>query len=248
MILAVAGRELRALFLSPLAWSLLGVASFILAWLFLVQIESFMQLQSELNATRSELGVTDLVIAPLFDAAGLLFLLLTPLLTMRLLSEEYRSGTIRLLFSSPLPLYQIVLGKYLAQLGLFLLLLAITALMPLSLLLGSGIDLGRVAAALLGLFLLLASYAAIGLFLSSLTAQPAVAAVTTYGVLLLLWILNISRSSEPGLVLQWLSLTSHYRPFISGLVRSSDVAYFLLLSGSCLWMATHQLEQRRDEA
>jgi len=248
VILAVAGRELRALFLSPLAWSLLGVACFILAWLFLVQIESFLQIQPQLNAGRSELGVTDLVIAPLFEAAGLLFLLLTPLLTMRLLSEEYRSGTIRLLFSSPLPLYQVVLGKYLAQLGLFLLLLLLTALMPLSLLLGSAIDLGRVAAALLGLFLLLASYAAIGLLLSSLTAQPAVAAVTTYGVLLLLWILNISRSDEPGQVLQWLSLAEHYRPFISGLVRSGDIAYFLLLTGSCLWLAGHHLERRRSEA
>lgn len=248
MILAVAGRELRALFLSPLAWSLLGVACFILAWLFLVQIESFLQIEAQLNGGQSELGVTDLVIAPLFDAAGMVSLLLTPLLTMRLLSEEYRSGTIRLLFSSPVPLYQIVLGKYLAQLGLLLLLLLLTALMPLSLLLGSAIDLGRVAASLLGLFLLLAGYAAIGLLISSLTAQPAVAAIATYGVLLLLWILNIPRAGETGELLQWLSLAGHYRPFLSGLVRSSDVAYFLLLSGAALWMTTHHLERRRDTA
>ncbi len=74
------------------------------------------------------------------------------------------------------------------------------------------------------------------------------AAVATYGVLLLLWILNISRSDETGQLLQWLSLTEHYRPFISGLVCSGDIAYFLLLSGSCLWLTGHHLERRRSEA
>ncbi|WP_275097372.1 ABC transporter permease [Sedimenticola hydrogenitrophicus] len=245
MIRAVAGRELRALFLSPLAWSLLGVAMIILAWLFLVQIESFMQLQPKLIAGASELGVTDLVVAPLFDSGAMVLLLLTPLLTMRLLSEEQRSGTIRLLFSAPISTAQIVLGKYLAMLGVFGLLLLLIALLPLSLLLGGTLDLGRLAATLLGMGLLLACYSAIGLFLSSLTEQPAVAAISSYGLLLFLWIVNLSGSDDRSGLFEWLSLTSHYRPFLDGVVRSGDLAYFLLLIIASLLMAIHHLESRR---
>ncbi len=247
MISAIAGRELRSLFLSPLAWSLLSVASFILAWLFLVQMESFVQIQPQLKAGSATLGVSDLVIAPLMDSAGLIFLLLTPLLSMRLLSEEYRNGTIRLLFASPLPASHIVLGKYLAQLVLCLPLLLITALMPLSLLLGSEIDIGRTLAALFGLTLLVACYSAVGLLMSSLTEQPAVAAIATYGVLLLLWMLNRSHTDEVSALFDWLSLTGHYRPFISGVVRSGDVAYFLILILASLLLTHHQLEYRRSE-
>lgn len=245
MIRAVAGRELRALFLSPLAWSLLGVAMLLLAWLFLVQIESFMRLQPKLVAGASELGVTDLVVAPLFDSGAMILLLLTPLLTMRLLCDEYRGGTIRLLLSSPISSTRIVLGKYLAVLGVFGLLLLLIALLPLSLLLGSTLDMGRIIAALLGLGLLLACYGAIGLLLSSLTEQPAVAAISTYGGLLFLWIVNLSGSDQRSRLFEWLSLSSHYRPFLDGLVRSGDVAYFLLLIIGSLLMTIHRLERRR---
>lgn len=245
MIRAVAGRELRALFLSPLAWSLLGVAMLLLAWLFLVQIESFMRLQPKLVAGASELGVTDLVIAPLFDSGAMILLLLTPLLTMRLLCDEYRSGTIRLLLSAPLSSTRIVLGKYLAVLGVFGLLLLLIAMLPLSLLLGSTLDMGRLASSLVGLGLLLGCYGAIGLLLSSLTRQPAVAAVTTYGVLLFLWMANLSGSDQQSRLFEWLSLASHYRPFLDGLVRSGDLAYFLLLIAGSLLMTIHRLESRR---
>ncbi len=245
MIGSVAGRELRALLLSPLAWSLFGVAMLLLAWLFLVQIEQFMQLQPKLVAGASELGVTDLVITPLFDSGAMILLLLTPLLTMRLLSEEYRSGTIRLLFSAPLSMTQIVLGKYLALLGIFSILLLLIALLPLSLLLGGPLDMGRIVATLLGLGLLLACYGAIGLFLSSLTDQPAAAAISTYGVLLFLWIVNLSGAGERSGLFEWLSLASHYRPFLSGVVRSGDLIYFLLLITAALLMTIHRLESRR---
>lgn len=245
MIRAVAGRELRALFLSPLAWSLLAVAMFLLAWLFLVQIESFMQVQPKLVAGASELGLTDLVIVPLFDTGAMILLLLTPLLTMRLLCDEYRSGTVRLLLSSPISTTRIVLGKYLAILGVFGLLLLLIALLPLSLLWGGTLDLGRVAAALLGLGLLLAGYGAIGLFLSSLTEQPAVAAVGTYGTLLFLWIINLSGSGDRSGLFEWLSLSAHYRPFLTGLVRSGDLLYFLLLIVVGLALTAHHLENRR---
>lgn len=244
MIRHLSAREFKSLFHSPMAWSLLGVVTIILAWLFLVQIESYLKIQPSLVARASELGVTDLIISPLFDSSAMVLLLITPLLSMRLLSEEFRSGTIQLLLSSPLSTQQIILGKYLALLGMLFIVLFITALMPLSLLLGATIDSGRVAASLLGLALLLASYGAIGLYLSSLTEQPAVAAVSTYGVLLFLWIINLSNNSG---LFDWLSLAGHFRPFLNGQVSTGDIAYFLLLIVASLLMTIHQLEQRRGQ-
>ncbi|MCW8948511.1 MAG: ABC transporter permease subunit [Sedimenticola sp.] len=241
MILTLSARELRSLFQSPLAWSLLGVITLIHAWLFLVQIESYLKIQASLVARSSELGVTDLIIAPLFDSSAMVMLLITPLLTMRLLSEEYRTGTIQLLLSSPISPRQIIIGKYLALLGILSVSLLITAMLPFSLLLGAEIDIGRVLASLLGLFLLLASYGAVGLLLSSLTEQPAVAAVSSYGVLLFLWIINLSNQSS---LFDWLSLASHYRHFLSGLVSTGDISYFLLIIAACLMMTLQQLEQR----
>ncbi|MCW8943181.1 MAG: ABC transporter permease subunit [Sedimenticola sp.] len=242
MIINLSARELRSLFQSPLAWTLLAVLTLVLAWLFLVQIETYLKIEPNLISRSSEQGVTDLIITPLFDSSAMIFLLITPLLTMRLLSEEYRTGTIQLLLSSTLSTRQIILGKYLALLGMLACALLLTALLPFSLLFGADVDTGRVFASLLGLALLISSYGAIGLLLSSLTEQPAVAAVGTYGVLLFLWIINLSNQSE---LFGWLSLANHYRPFLSGVVNTGDISYFILIIGASLLMSMHQLVQRQ---
>ncbi len=134
---AIAGRELRSLFFSPLAWILIGVMQFILAWLFLIQLEEFLKIQPQLATLESAPGVTDLVVAPLLESAAVILMLLTPLLSMRLISEEFRSGTIDLLLSAPISMLRILLGKYLALLAIYGAILLLIALMPLSLLLGA---------------------------------------------------------------------------------------------------------------
>ncbi len=246
-MLAIAARELRSLFLSPLAWILLAVMQLIIAWLFLVQLEQFLELQPRLAGLAGAPGVTDLVVAPLLDSAALIAMLLIPMLTMRLLSEEYRSNTFTLLLASPVSLTQIILGKYLALLGILACMLLLTALMPLSLLFGSDLDMGKLASGLLGLGLNLATFGAIGLFLSSLTARPAVAATATYGLLLFLWILNLAANSGEGgsALFAWLSPVAHVRQLLSGLVQSSDLLYFLLMIGASLLLSIHRLESRR---
>ena len=136
MIFTIAARELRSLFLSPLAWAILAVTQFILAWLFLAQIETWLTLQPRLAAIEGAPGVADIVVAPLLANAAIVLLLITPLITMRSLSEEYRARTISLLFSAPVSMTEIVLGKYLGILGFFLALLVMLTLMPLSLMVG----------------------------------------------------------------------------------------------------------------
>jgi ABC-2 type transport system permease protein len=137
MIFTIAGRELRSLFLSPLAWAILGVVQFIYAYLFLSQVDTFMALQSRLATLDGAPGVVDIVVAPLFANAAVLLLLITPLITMRVLSEERRNRTLSLLFSAPISMTEIIVGKYLGVLSFILILIGMLALMPLSLLVGT---------------------------------------------------------------------------------------------------------------
>ena len=247
MILTIAARELRSLFLSPLAWSILAVTLFILAYLFLSQIEAYINLQPRLAALEGAPGVADIVVAPLFADAAIVLLLITPLVTMRVLSEERRSGTISLLFSAPLSMTEIVIGKYLGVLSFFLILLALLALMPLSLLAGTELDMSKLAAGMLGLVLVVAAFTAIGVYMSALTEQPTVAAVTTFGLLLLLWIIDWAGNSQmdESNALAYLSMLRHYEPLLKGLFSSADVAYYLLIIVLFLGFSIRRLDATR---
>jgi len=183
MIFTIARHELRRLFLSPLAWIILAVVEFILAWMFLQHLEGFLTIQSQLLGMNSEYGVTEVVAAPLFGNAAIVLLLVVPLVSMRLVTEERRNKTLALLYSAPLSMTEIVLGKYLGLYTFLLIQLLLIALMPLSLLAGGGLDFGLLASGLLGLALLLGGFAAVGLFMSTLTQHQTVAAVSTFGML-----------------------------------------------------------------
>ena len=246
MIFTIAGRELRSLFLSPLAWSILAVTLFILAYLFLTQIETYISLQPRLAAIEGAPGVADIVIAPLFADAATVLLLITPLITMRTISEERRNRTLSLLFSAPVSMTEIVLGKYLGVLSFFLILLALLALMPLSLLVGTDLDMGKLAAGMLGLTLVVAAFAAIGLYMSSLTEQPTVAAVTTFGLLLLLWIIDwAGNTNGDSNTLAQLSMLRHYEPLLKGLFNSADVAYYLLVVALFIGFTIRRMDATR---
>lgn len=245
MIFTIAARELRSLFLSPLAWSILAVTQFIMAWLFLAQIETWLTLQPRLAAIEGAPGVADIVVAPLLANAAIVLLLITPLITMRSLSEEYRARTISLLFSAPVSMTEIVLGKYLGILGFFLAVVVMLALMPLSLMVGTDLDLGKLAAGLLGLSLILAAFAAVGLYMSSLTEQPVVAAVTTFGLLLLLWIINQADSAQADGVVSYLSMLSHYETLLKGVFNSMDVGYYVLMIALFIGFTIRRLDATR---
>ncbi len=238
----IAGRELKSLFLSPLAWSVLAVVQLILAWLFLIQLDQFATLQPQLAALPGAPGLTDMVVAPLFASAATVLLLVTPLLTMRVFSEERRQHTLTLLFSMPLSMTEIVLGKYLGLLALLGVMLVLIALMPLSLLLGGTLDFGQFAAGVLGLALLMASFAAVGLYVSTLTHHPGIAAVGSFGILLLLSIVDWSGASG---LFSYLSLVRHYEALLKGVFNSSDVVYYVLLIVTFLTLAVRRLDGER---
>jgi ABC-2 type transport system permease protein len=247
MIFTLAARELRSMFLSPMAWVILAVISGLCAYFFLLYIDIYLQLQPRLAAAPNAPGITDVIVVPLFSTAATVLLLVTPLLTMRLISEERRSQTLSLLMSAPVSMSEIILGKFLGVFSFVLLMLMLVGVMPLSLFAGGEIDMGLWASGLLGLTLLLASLCSIGLYISTLTTQPTVAAVATFGVLLLLWVLNMAGSTgNTGAgALSYLSLLSHYQPMLKGMFSSTDVVYYLLLIVGCLVLSVRRLDADR---
>lgn len=245
MIGAIAWAELKRLFLSPLAWVILAVVQLILGFMFLSNLEYFFIVQARLMASGGTQGVTEIVVAPLFGNAAIVLLLVIPLISMRLLAEERRQRTLPLLYSAPVSMTQIVLGKYTGLLGFLAILLLGIALMPLSLLAGGRLDSGMVAAGLLGLSLLLAAFAAVGLFMSSLTQHQMVAALGTFGALLLFWILDWAGGGEQSGVLSYLSLLNHYEPFLNGVFDTADVAYLLLFTLTFLVLSVRRLDMER---
>lgn len=246
MVVLLAARELRGLFGSPLAWAVLCVVQLILAYMFLARIDLFLQFQPRLIGLEDPPGLTDIVVSPLFGNAGIVLMLVVPLLTMHLIAEERRSGTLRLLLAAPVSMTEIALGKFLGLFLFLLIMLAMVALMPLSLLLGGRLDFGQLAAGVMGLALLLAAFAAIGLFLSAMTDHPTVAAVTGFGALLLLWIVDWSGESEgTSGVLGYLSMMRHFESSLKGVFNSVDVVYFLLVIALFLALTVWRLDAER---
>lgn len=247
MILQIALRELRSLFLSPLAWVILGVIHILLAWKFLGFIEMFFSLQAELINIKNAPGVTDLVVAPLFDFSKVLLLIICPLITMRLLSEERQNGSLKLLLSSPVSMTEIVLGKYLGAILFFIIIISSIALMPLSLIFFTDLDMGKFSSGMLGQLLNISAFAALGLYMSSLSKQPVTAAAGTFGLLILFWIINIAGSANTSgdNFFNYLSMTHHSIQMLRGIVYTSDIAYFVLFSLGFVLLTIRQLDAQR---
>ena len=249
MVFTLAQRELRTLFLSPLAWAILAVVQFILAYLFLSQLSEFLTLQPQLKVIEGAPGVTDLVVVPVFGSAAFILMMVVPLLTMRVISEERRSRSLPLLFSAPLSMSEIIIGKYLGIVAFLVIMSLMITVMPLSLLFAGTIDMGLLAAILLGLILLIAAFAAIGIYMSALTQQPTVAAISTFGVLLLLWIVDWAggKAGDPGAtgVLTYLSMLRHFEGMSRGIFSSADVIYFLLFIATFLILSIRKLDAER---
>jgi len=247
MIRLIAMKELRLLFASPLAWVVLAFLQGFFAWVFLTQLQSWLELQAQIAAQPGAPGVTQWVVAPLFATATIVLLMVVPLLSMRLVAEERRAQTLPFLLSSPVSITQIVLGKYLALLLFLGLAVGLIVLMAVSLLAAGRLDIGLLGANALGLLLMGGSFAAVGLYLSCLTAQPLIAAVGTFAVLLALWLINIA-TRDPDSLLHMFSLMRHFENFSKGIVAIPDLAYYLVLIALFLFLSIRRLDGDRLRA
>lgn len=244
MILTIAHKEFRSLFATPSTWLILGALQFIFAWFFLARLDAFLQVQTQLAQLLNAPGVTQSVASPVLGTVAFILLMLVPVFTMRLIAEERRNQTLVLLMAAPVACWEIVLGKFF---GLFLflsLIIAACLIMLLTLAMGTPLDLGLLITSTIGLLLLTACYTALGLYFSTLSTQPIVAATSTVAVLFGLWLIDVAGSST-SMTLKALSPTLHFQSFNGGLLLSQDIAYFLLFSAICLLLAIRRLHNTR---
>ena len=230
--LAIAGRELQAYFVSPIAYvvtaAFLLVSGYLFAAILLLSQEATLRY--------------------LFANLTTILLFVAPLLTMRLLAEEQRSGTLELLLTSPVQDWEVVLGKWLASLGLFAGILLLTAYYPLILWRYGNPDWGPVLTGYGGVLLLGGTLLALGTLTSALTSNQIVAAVLGVGLALLAWLIDalsqFTGSPISG-VFTYISLSTHFYDFLRGIVDSKDVVYCVSVIVVALFLATRVLETRR---
>lgn len=246
-VLSIARTESRRIFVSPLAWAVLAVIQVILGVFFVLYLDAYAQaVQMSANV---HMGVSDYIGGGLYSTANVVLLLVIPLMTMRLFSEERKSGSITLLLSSPSSLIEVVVGKYLGLLTFLVAEIVLLGGMSLTLLAGTDLDLGRIFAGLLGLLLMMMAFGAAGLFVSTLTREPVIAAIVSFGLLLLLWVLQAAAHVHSLPFAQGianLSLVTHFENLRRGIVSTADLVYYALFVVFFLWLAVLRLDMERN--
>jgi ABC-2 type transport system permease protein len=253
MILTIAGKELKALFASPLAWMVLTAVQLITGYAFLKRLDDFLQVQPQLVQLASPPGVTELVAAPLFATAAIVLLFAAPLLGMRLIAEERRNQTMVLLTSAPVSIAQIVLGKFLGLLLFLLIILVLVAAMPLSLAGSTALDYGLIASLCLGLLLLAAGFSAVSLYISSLTTHPVAAAFGAFAALLMMLLMSEAAGDGvrargwhvPAAFVQVFSPLKNFEPLGKGMIDTYAIACAVLLTVVFLVLTVRRLDARR---
>jgi ABC-2 type transport system permease protein len=232
-VLAIAQRELKSYFVSPVAYVVTAFFLLVSGYLFaLILLQSN---EATLRYLQSNLSV--------------IWLFVAPFLTMRLLAEEQRSGTIELLLTSPIRDYEVVLGKYLGALIFLLFMLVFTLFYPALLVsLGGHPDTGPMLAGYLGILLQAGAFLAVGLFVSSLTDNQMIAAVLSFAILLVLWLadgLSNNLGAPVREIFRYLSITQHFQDFPRGVIDTQHIVYFLSVIAACLVFTVLSLQSRR---
>ncbi len=239
--LTIAKREFRSYFDSPLAYVVICLGLVLLGAFFFFPSGSFWQ------NDRSTVNQV------FFLAPRGLSLVVVPVLTMRLLAEEKRSGTLEMLITLPVRDHEVILGKFLGAWALVLILIAATALFPLMMFtfpwhLGS-LDAGPVASGYLGLVLYSAAAVALGLLISALTESQVIAFFVTWILLVILSFMGLlvegAQTSPVRDVISFISFDTRLAPFARGKIVTSDIVYFVSVAVGCLMAAFRALERRK---
>ena len=229
---AVATRELRGYFLSPLAYVVIALFLALSGYLFALIL-----------ANGREASLRGLI-----QNVSVLYLFIVPAISMRLLAEEQRTGTVELLLTNPVQEWEIVTGKFLASIMLVLVMLALTLVFPLFLFIFGNPDRGPMITGYLGIFLQAAAFLSIGLWASSLTQNQIVAAIVAFALLLVLWLsdnLGQFLGGTIGSIVSYTSVINRFQSFPQGVIQSNDVVYYLTLVLAGIVLSTLSLQSRR---
>lgn len=244
MIFIIVRKELRMLFSSSLAWILMALLQVILAWFFLGRLDAFLQVQPQLTQIANPPGFTEIIVVPVFSMTAIVLLMVTPLLTMRQIAEERKNHTLTLLLSAPVSVTEIVLGKFFALVIFMVGVIVLMIGLSLSLLAGGTLDIGLLISNTLGLLLIASSFVALGLYISSLTAQPVIAAIGTLGILLFFWAMDLV-TGEFDSWIHYFSILRHFEQFNNGLLDTFSIAYFVLFTLLFLLLTVCHLDGQR---
>ena len=235
---AIAGRELRSIFSTPVAYVMFSVYLVFSGFAFFLSLTGFLSALQQIQAFQrfdllEQFNLNTSVIEPSLGIFSFVFLLLIPLLTMRAFAEEQATGTIELLLTSPLTIWEIVLGKYLAILVVLGMLVGLSALYPALLFYYGDPELLPTLAGLMGLFLYGAAFAAIGCLISSLTRSQISAALVTFFAGMILYLIDyfaeLSLQGTSQQVVRYLGLRVHFDELVSGVVKTDDLVYFAVV-------------------
>ncbi|MFQ6069965.1 MAG: ABC transporter permease subunit [Candidatus Aminicenantales bacterium] len=250
-IWAVTKRELKTYFTSPIAYGVIAIFLLITGYFFYSLIWWFnsQSLQAAQNPYYlQQMNINQMVYSPLFHNISIILLFALPLLTMRLFSEEKKVGTDELLFTSPISINQIILGKYFAALIVLFSMLFLTGIYSIFTFSYGNPEFTPILCGYLGLFLMGAAFIAVGIFYSSLTENQIVSASLTFGTLLLFWILNWASFSAKGMwkdVLNYLSFFQHFDELTKGVLDTTDIVYYLSFAFFGLFLTHSVIQSRR---
>ena len=230
--LTICKRELGAYFNSPVAYVVITAYLVTAAVLYFVAV--FMNGEASMRR--------------FFLTAPLIFIFFAPAISMRLIAEEKRTGTIAMLFTLPVTDWEVVLGKFFAALGVFTVAIFLTLAFPITISTMGNLDWGVVVAGYIGLLMLASAYLAIGLMASSWTENQVVAFIVAFSISFALFLVGQLVSVLPpslAPILRYISIDAHFANIARGVLDTRDVIYYLSLTGGCLFVAKQSLDSRR---
>jgi len=252
-VFTICGKELKSYFSSPVAYLLMALFGLVFGFFFYSASAYFVMagLRSQMGGQEQPMSVNEYVIGPLLGNASVVGLFLIPLISMRLFAEEKRSGTIELLLTSPISDWEIILGKWLGAMSMYLCVLAVSAVDVGMLFIWGHPDLRPILTGYLGLILQGGTVLAIGTFISTTTKNQIIAGAATFSMCLLLWVLNwVSSYNEApwAQAVAYCSILTHFEPFSRGIVDSKDVIFYLSAIFLGLFLTSRSLDSLRWRA
>ncbi len=250
-IVAIARKELRSYFASPIAYVVIGMFTFIFGYFYVALLNFFVQQSMQMGAMGmggGPVNVNQQMIRLLLQNAAVVVLFVLPMITMRTYAEEKRSGTIELLLTSPVTDFQIIVGKFVGALTLYAAMLAVTLIHIAVLFWYGNPEWKPIATGYLGLLLLGGCFISVGLLVSSLTRNQIIAGMLTFGLFLVLWVIDWIGSfggETVGRIVSYLSITGHFDDFAKGVIDTTHLVYYLSFITFGLFLTAKAVDSER---
>ena len=247
-VFAIAQKELRSYFTSPVGYVITGLFALLFGWFFYNYLNYFVRASEQMMMGGGTPNVNQHMISGLLQNAAVIILFVMPMITMRTYAEEKRSGTIELLLTSPVSDVQIILGKFFGAMGLYAAMLGVTVLYISILFFLGNPEWKPVVAGYLGLLLMGGCFISVGLLVSSLTKNQIVAGIATFAVFLFLWVINwMGENAGPTAreIVNYLSITEHFTDFARGIVDTKHLVYYLSFITFGLFLTAKSVDSER---